>query len=92
MIPAQVVTGAAGFIGSHTSEFLLARGETVVGIDEINDYYDVSVKQKNIQLLEEKGGDRFVFYKGDICDKALLEEIWDDRIFIEPPPKWIPPP
>jgi len=76
---AVVVTGAAGFIGSHTAEFLLARGETVIGIDEINDYYDVTVKESNIKLLEEAGGDRFVFYKGDICDKALLEEIWQAR-------------
>jgi len=73
---AIVVTGAAGFIGSHTAEFLLARGDYVVGIDEVNDYYDVKVKEGNIKLLEEKGGDRFTFYRGDICDKELLERIW----------------
>ena len=52
-----VVTGCAGFIGSHTAEFLLKRGETVVGIDEVNDYYDVRVKESNVALLERVGAD-----------------------------------
>ena len=73
---AVVVTGCAGFIGSHTAEFLLKRGETVVGIDEVNDYYDVRVKESNVALLERVGGARFTFYRGDICDVALLDKIW----------------
>ena len=73
---AIVVTGAAGFIGSHTCEFLLNRGEHVVGIDEVNDYYDVRVKESNVALLERVGGDRFTFYRGDICDVALLDRVW----------------
>ena len=71
-----VVTGVAGFIGSHTAERLLERGETVIGIDEVNDYYDVKVKEQNVALLRKKGGSQFAFYRGDICDTTLLETIW----------------
>ena len=71
-----VVTGVAGFIGSHTAERLLERGETVIGIDEVNDYYDVKVKEQNVALLRKKGGSQFAFYRGDICDTSLLENIW----------------
>ena len=69
-----LVTGVAGFIGSHTAEKLLERGETVIGIDEVNDYYDVEVKEANIRLLEEY--ENFTFYKTDICDKKVMDEIW----------------
>ena len=71
-----VVTGVAGFIGSHTAERLLERGETVIGIDEVNDYYDVKVKEQNVALLRKKGSSKFAFYRGDICDTSLLENIW----------------
>ncbi|CAH0375118.1 unnamed protein product [Pelagomonas calceolata] len=71
-----VVTGVAGFIGSHCAERLLERGETVIGIDEVNDYYDVKVKEQNVALLRKKGSSKFAFYRGDICDKKLLETIW----------------
>src|SRR6056300_826727 len=46
-----LVTGGAGFIGSNVAEFLLARGDDVVIIDEMNDYYDVNIKQSNLRLL-----------------------------------------
>ena len=71
-----LVTGVAGFIGSHCAERLLERGEVVIGLDEVNDYYDVKAKEQNIALLRKQGGSNFVFYRGDICDKALLEKIW----------------
>jgi len=52
------------------------RGEDVVVVDEMNDYYDVAVKEKNIDLLREVGGDRLTFYQGNICDDALMAKIW----------------
>lgn len=51
-----LVTGAAGFIGYHVSEFLLGRGETVVGLDAVTDYYDVGLKEARIGRLERHGG------------------------------------
>ena len=51
-----LVTGAAGFIGFHTSLQLLARGDTVVGLDNLNDYYEVSLKEDRLALLKEKEG------------------------------------
>jgi len=46
-----LLTGGAGFIGSHTAEFLLSRGDNVIIVDEMNDYYDVSLKEDNLSLL-----------------------------------------
>jgi UDP-glucuronate 4-epimerase len=65
-----LVTGAAGFIGFHTAKALLARGESVVGIDNLNDYYDPALKQARLaQLLTEKN---FTFHPVDISDSAAL--------------------
>lgn len=74
-----LVTGGAGFIGSHVAEYLLARGDDVVIIDEINDYYDVSIKQSNIKLLQEAYPEegRVKVYHGDICDRPLLDKIFE---------------
>jgi UDP-glucuronate 4-epimerase len=62
-----LVTGAAGFVGMHVSKALLAAGEKVVGIDNLNDYYDVGLKQARLQLLENH--DAFSFIKQDISDR-----------------------
>jgi UDP-glucuronate 4-epimerase len=55
-----LVTGGAGFIGSHVAEHLLERGDDVVIIDEMNDYYDVRIKESNLRLLTEKYGENRV--------------------------------
>ena len=71
-----LVTGGAGFIGSHTAAVLLQRGDKVVVVDEVNDYYDVSMKRSNIDLLRKLSGDneeQFVFVEGDIADRELMQ-------------------
>ena len=65
-----LVTGAAGFIGMAVSQALMARGETVVGIDNVNDYYDVRLKEARLARLMEN--DNFRFVRGDIVDAAVL--------------------
>jgi UDP-glucuronate 4-epimerase len=62
-----LVTGAAGFIGYHTSAALLERGDTVVGLDNLNDYYDVSLKEARLAQLEAHSG--FSFYRLDLADR-----------------------
>ncbi len=69
-----LVTGCAGFIGSHTALALMSRGDVVVGLDEVNDYYDVNVKRGNLDLLHENSS--FTFYQGDVADTALLKRIF----------------
>jgi UDP-glucuronate 4-epimerase len=63
-----LVTGAAGFVGMHVSKVLLAAGENVVGIDNLNSYYDVGLKHARLQQLEEYDG--FSFIQQDISDKV----------------------
>ena len=65
-----LVTGAAGFIGYHVTEALLARGALVVGLDNLSDYYDVSLKQARLARLEERSG--FYFRKIDIADRDMM--------------------
>lgn len=67
-----LVTGGAGFIGSHTAEALLERGDRVVVVDEINDYYDVRVKHSNLARLEARYPARFTAVVGNICDRELM--------------------
>ena len=68
-----IVTGAAGFIGYHVCEALLARGDRVVGIDNLNDYYDVSLKEARVARLERQDG--FTLYRTDICDRDALHQV-----------------
>jgi UDP-glucuronate 4-epimerase len=68
-----LITGAAGFIGYHTSLRLLARGERVVGVDNINTYYDPSLKERRLAQLREHAG--FVFHRADISDRAAMAEV-----------------
>ena len=69
------VTGVAGFIGSSVARRLLERGDRVVGIDNLNDYYDVNLKHARLARLAEDFGDRFTFEKGDFADQRALGEI-----------------
>lgn len=69
---AILVTGAAGFIGYHVAEALLERGEDVIGLDEINDYYEPRLKQARLHRLSGRPGFRFV--KGDIADERVFDD------------------
>lgn len=81
-----LVTGGAGFIGSHVAEYLLARGDDVVIVDEMNDYYDVRIKEANLQLLRSNYPEknRVSIYKGDICDEEFMASIFEKE-----QPKWV---
>ncbi len=77
-----LITGAAGFIGFHLSVQLLNKGYKVVGIDNINDYYDINIKKGRLKILTQY--DKFVFYKKDLKDK---EDI--DNVFREHKPEYV---
>lgn len=70
-----VVTGAAGFIGYHAATALLKRGEEVVGIDNLNDYYPVRLKQARLAALSRSGGFRFI--QADIACREVLLPLFD---------------
>ncbi|MFU0507854.1 NAD-dependent epimerase [Pseudaminobacter sp. NGMCC 1.201702] len=72
-----LVTGAAGFIGSHTSKALLERGDEVIGIDNLNDYYDVNLKHARLRRLESIRN--FRFEKCDLQDRASIERIFAEH-------------
>ncbi len=69
-----LITGAAGFIGFHLSRRLLENGETVLGLDNVNPYYDVKLKEDRLSILKEK--ERFRFIPGDIADRVMMEELF----------------
>lgn len=76
-----LVTGAAGFIGSSLASRLLARGDEVVGIDNLNDYYDPSLKHARLERVRGEGGDRFRFTAVDFSDAAALRDALRDERF-----------
>jgi UDP-glucuronate 4-epimerase len=69
-----LVTGAAGFIGSHVSQVLLDRGDDVVGLDNLNDYYDVNLKRARLERL--RANNNFAFEKMDLNDRQGLEVLF----------------
>jgi UDP-glucuronate 4-epimerase len=74
-----LVTGAAGFIGFHTARQLLERGETVVGLDNFNDYYDVSLKDARAAILSDY--DRFTMQRLDLQDRDGMEGLFASQDF-----------
>jgi UDP-glucuronate 4-epimerase len=74
-----LVTGAAGFIGMHVCRALLARGDEVLGIDDLNDYYDPALKQARLGQLREHAG--FSFERVDIADTAAVQQLFQQRTF-----------
>ena len=69
-----LVTGAAGFIGYHTAERLLARGERVIGLDNLNEYYDVRLKHARLARLQSC--DDFSFRRAELADRAAIERVF----------------
>ncbi len=69
-----LLSGCAGFIGMHVAKILLERGDHVIGIDNLNDYYDPHLKLARLEQLKPYGN--FKFIKGDIADRAVIEELF----------------
>lgn len=81
-----LVTGGAGFVGSSVAGYLLERGDAVVIVDELNDYYDVRIKEANLRRLRDLCPDkeRLTIYRGDICDEDFMLELFEKER-----PKWV---
>ena len=72
-----LITGGAGFIGFHLSRQLLKKGCSVIGLDNLNDYYEVQLKLDRLELLESYENYRFI--KGDLADRSGLEHIFEEE-------------
>jgi UDP-glucuronate 4-epimerase len=70
-----LLTGVAGFIGYHVAERLLGRGESVLGVDNLNDYYDVALKEARLNRLQRHAAFRFVW--ADLADRAAVQDLFD---------------
>ncbi|MFQ5343329.1 MAG: GDP-mannose 4,6-dehydratase, partial [Anaerolineae bacterium] len=86
-----LVTGAAGFIGSHVAQALIQRGDTVIGLDNLNDYYDPARKRVNLEEIrrhthhsETQGGPpatSFTFIEDDVRNAATISRLFEDHHF-----------
>src|SRR4029077_18476915 len=76
---ATLVTGAAGFIGFHVARRLLAEGRNVVGLDNLNSYYDPALKQARLDIL--RADSRFGFVQTDLADRASMSELFEKNRF-----------
>src|SRR6266404_6726083 len=74
-----LLTGAAGFIGFHTANILLERGDEVVGLDNLNDYYDVSLKEARLDRLKKRSNFRFA--KMDLADRVAVPVLFKREKF-----------
>lgn len=75
-----LVTGSAGFIGSHVAEALLARGRRVVGIDNLDPYYDLALKQRNIShTMRQAPQDAYHLVEADICDTDAMRRVFESH-------------
>ena len=72
-----LVTGAAGFIGFSVVDHLLGRGEQVIGVDDLNAYYDPALKQARLAELERRHAEGFTFAKADFADVEALDQAVD---------------
>lgn len=76
-----LVTGGAGFIGSHVGEHLLRGGHRVTVFDDLNDFYPVHLKRRNLDTIRAAGPDRLEFAQGDLCDRSALDTLFRDNRF-----------
>lgn len=76
-----LVTGGAGFIGSHVAERLLVEGHRVTVLDDLNPFYPPRLKQANLAALAGVGGERFEFVAGDITERSTVDALFGDRRF-----------
>jgi UDP-glucuronate 4-epimerase len=75
-----LLTGAAGFIGLHTALALLSRGDLVVGVDNLNDYYDISLKEARLKaILAHPNADNFKFVRLDLAEREATEKLFADE-------------
>jgi UDP-glucose 4-epimerase len=74
-----LVTGGAGFIGSHIAEALLAEDHTVVVLDPLDPYYDVGIKEHNLKACREMARERFTHVDGSITDERLVEDVFAEH-------------
>ena len=73
-----LVTGTAGFVGFHTAKRLLERGDSVVGFDVVNDYYDPTIKEARLKILAEtaaKLGGEYHFVRANLADKQAVDHL-----------------